>query len=588
MKSELVSLWSHTNKRRHVQFGLILILMTISSVAEIVSIGAVIPFLGVLTSPEKIFELQEMQPIIDFFQFISPDELILPFTAVFIVSALITGIIRVALLYVTTRFSYAAGADIAIDVYRRTLYQDYATHIAQNSSEIINSVTTKTNAVVSGVLNPALIFISSLVLVVFIVLTLLFIDPVVALISFSGFGLFYWLIILYTRRQLKENSECIAIESTHIIKSIQEGLGGIRDVIIDGNQEFYSRIYRNADQPLRRALGNNQFINGSPRYIMESIGMILIAGIAYFMSLQEGGVITVIPILGALALGAQRILPALQQLYGAYTNIKSAHASFNDVLTLLEQPLPENVSLLVGTPIVLEKSIRINNIGFKYSRTNKEILKNISMTIGKGSVIGFIGTTGSGKSTLLDIIMGLLSPTSGEIFIDDTKIDSKNQHLWRNHIAHVPQSIFLSDATIEENIALGIPREEVNQDKIKSAAKQAQLDELIEGLPEKYQTIVGERGVRLSGGQRQRIGIARAIYKQPQVLIFDEATSALDNQTETEVMKSIYSLKKDLTILIIAHRVTTLRGCDVIYELQDGKIARFGDYNKMVKNLFSN
>ena len=175
MKSELVSLWSHTNKRRHVQFGLILILMTISSVAEIVSIGAVIPFLGVLTSPEKIFELQEMQPIIDFFQFISPDELILPFTAVFIVSALITGIIRVALLYVTTRFSYAAGADIAIDVYRRTLYQNYALHIAKNSSEIINSITMKTNVVVSGVLNPALIFISSLVLVVFIVLTSLLI-----------------------------------------------------------------------------------------------------------------------------------------------------------------------------------------------------------------------------------------------------------------------------------------------------------------------------------------------------------------------------------------------------------------------------
>jgi len=570
MKSELVSLWAHTSKHRHVQFGLILILMIVSSMAELVSIGAVIPFLGVLASPDKVFNYQEIQPIIDFFQFTSPNELFFPLTMVFVVSALIAGIIRVILLYATTRFSYATGADIAIDVYRRTLYQDYAVHTVQNSSEIINGVTIKTNAVVSGVLNPALIFISSLVLMVFTISFLFFIDPVVMLIALSGFGFFYWLIILYTRKQLKENSEIIAKESTYIIKSIQEGLGGIRDVIINGNQEYYSQIYRNADQPLRRALGNNQFIHGSPRYIMESIGMILIAGMAYFMSLKEGGLGLAIPILGALALGAQRILPALQQIYGAYASIKSSYASFNDVLTMLEQPLPENAFLLAGTPIVFEKSISVNNVGFKYSKTNKEILKNINITIIKGSVIGFIGATGSGKSTLLDIIMGLLSPTSGEIFIDDVKIDSRNQYLWRKHIAHVPQSIFLSDGTIEENITFGTPRGEVNQTQVKSAAKRAQLDKFIEELPEKYETIVGERGIRLSGGQRQRIGIARAIYKKAQVLIFDEATNALDNATEKDVMRSIYSLNKDLTILIIAHRLTTLKSCDQIYHVDEG------------------
>jgi ATP-binding cassette subfamily B protein len=419
-------------------------------------------------------------------------------------------------------------------------------------------------------------------LVVFVSLTLLYIDPFVALVSFSGFGLFYWLIILYTRGRVKENSECIAKESTQIIKSIQEGLGGIRDVIIDGNQEFYSQIYSNADQPLRRALGNNQFINGSPRYIMESVGMILIAVTAYLMSLQEGGVSPVIPILGALALGAQRILPALQQLYGAYTNIKSSYASFNDVLTLLEQPLPENVSLSTRAPLAFKRSIRINNIGYKYSGTNKKVLKNINITIDKGSVIGLIGPTGSGKSTLIDIIMGLLSPSSGNIYIDNIKIDNSNQHYWRNYIAHVPQNIFLSDSTIEENIAFGIPREEVNRSRVESAAKQAQLDSLIEELPEKYQTIVGERGVRLSGGQRQRIGIARAIYKQAKVLVFDEATSALDSATEKDVMRSIYSLNKDLTILIIAHRVTTLRSCDKIYSLDNGMIKMEGSYKDVI------
>ena len=395
---------------------------------------------------------------------------------------------------------------------------------------------------------------------------------------------FYWIVILYTRKQLKENSECIAKESTQIIKSIQEGLGGIRDVIIDGSQELYISIYRNADQPLRRALGNNQFINGSPRYIMESIGMILIAGIAYFMSLKEGGVSSVIPVLGALALGAQRMLPALQQLYGAYTNIKGSYVSLKDILILLEQPLPKNITLSGSGSISFEKNICLKNISFHYAGTEKEIIKGININIAKGSKIGLVGSTGSGKSTVIDVIMGLLSPTSGQIFIDNVEIDKSNQHLWRNHIAHVPQHIFLSDSTIEENIAFGVSKDQINQNQVKEAASQAQLDKLIDSWPDKYQTMVGERGVRLSGGQRQRIGIARAIYKKAQVLIFDEATSALDNNTEREIVRQIEKLKGEKTIIVIAHRYSTLQYCDTIYKLSNGKIINMGSYEDFIAN----
>jgi ABC-type multidrug transport system fused ATPase/permease subunit len=583
MKEDLITLWKITTKRRHIQFFLILILMIISSIFEVVSIGLVLPFLGVLTSPETVFNRQELQPVIDLFQFSNPTELILPMTVIFIISAFITGIIRVLLLYTTTRFSYATGADLALDVYRRTLYQEYSEHLAQNSSEIINSITVKTHTIIAGMLNPSLIFISSLILIVITSSTLFYIDPTVTLISFFFFGLFYLSIIIYTHRKLRESSESIAKESSKIIKAVQEGLGGIRDVIIDGNQEFYSKIYRKSDIPLRKALGYIQFINGSPRYVMESIGMVLIAGIAYFMSLQEAGLSAVIPVLGALALGAQRILPALQQLYGAYTSIKSAKSSFIDVLNLLEQPLSRDNSLLTSSPIIFKKNIHINNISFKYSGTKKEVLKNISLNIPKGSITGFIGTTGSGKSTLLDIVMGLLTQTSGEIKIDNIKIDNSNQQLWRNNIAHVPQNVFLSDASIRENIAFGVPINEIIQDRVENAAKQSQLDELIDGLPEKYETHVGERGVRLSGGQRQRIGIARAIYKQAQVLIFDEATSALDTKTETDVMKSIYNLNKNLTILIIAHRVATLKNCDVIYDIRKGTIVNSGTFSQILE-----
>jgi ATP-binding cassette, subfamily B, bacterial PglK len=271
-------------------------------------------------------------------------------------------------------------------------------------------------------------------------------------------------------------------------------------------------------------------------------------------------------------------------LYGAYTNIKGSYVSLKDVLILLEQPLPKNITLSDGDSISFERGIKLKNISFHYAGTEEEIVKGVNINITKGSKIGLVGSTGSGKSTVIDIIMGLLSPTSGQIFIDNVEISKSNQHLWRNHIAHVPQHIFLSDGTIEENIALGISKDQINQNKIKEAASQAQLDKLIDSWPDKYQTMVGERGIRLSGGQRQRIGIARAIYKKAQVLIFDEATSALDNNTEREIVRQIERLKGEKTIIVIAHRYSTLQHCDTIYKLSNGKIINIGGYKDLIAN----
>ena len=570
MIAELTSLWLHTSKRRHVQFFLILILMVTSSIAEVVSIGAVVPFLAILTSPEQVFQHQYMQFIIDFFQFKDPDELILPVTIAFISAAILSGFMRLLLLYATTRFPYATGADISVEAYRRTLFQDYLAHTAFNTSELINGITIKTGAVTSGILNPALIFISSVVVIIFVVAALFVVDAVVTVSALLVFGLLYGLVIVYTRSKLEENSRKIAKESTQVIKSIQEGIGGIREVLIEQNQDFYCRLYRQSDMPMRRALGNNQFIHGSPRYVIESIGIVLIAGLAYAIHLRDGGVESAIPVLGALALGAQRILPALQQLYGSYASIRSSYASFNDVLHLLSQPLPEYFCGSGSIPF--SKGIYLKNVSLYYGRAKRPILNNINMSIPKGSIVGLIGSTGGGKSTLFDIIMGLIIPSSGDIFIDDKLVDSKNRCLWQKRISHVSQNTYLSDASIEENIAFGVPADQIDYEKVRESAKLAQLSEIVESWPEKYKTLVGERGGRLSGGQRQRIGIARAIYKQSDVLILDEATSALDTKTEREVMRSIQTLSKDITILIIAHRTITLRDCDQIYSLENGKL----------------
>ena len=578
----LSRLWRHISPRRRRQFGFLLVLMIFASFAEILSIGAVLPFLAVLTAPNRVFEHSAAQPIIQALGLTEPGQLLLPLTIAFGLAALVAGAMRLLLLWASTRLSFATGADLSISIYRRTLYQPYEIHVARNSSEVINGISAKANGVIYSVIVPVLTLISASAMLLAILIALLSVEPIVALAAFGGFGLIYGSIIWITRAKKIKNSQHIARESTQVIKCLQEGLGGIRDVLIDGSQEAYCQIYRNADLPLRRAQGYNQYIGQSPRYGMEALGMLLIAVLAYMLAQQSDGIGKAIPVLGALALGAQRLLPVMQQAYAAWSSIQGSQASLQDTLDLLDQPLPDYADQPAAKPLPFRQCISLNQISFRYSSQTPWVLNNLDLSIAKGSRIGFIGATGSGKSTLIDIIMGLLQPTEGVLEIDVQPIVMSNHRSWQAHIAHVPQAIFLADSTIEENIAFGIPTNQIDHERVRQAARQAQIAGIIETWPKQYQTFVGERGVRLSGGQRQRIGIARALYKQADVIIFDEATSALDNETEQAVMQAIEGLSEELTILIIAHRLTTLKNCTQIVELGNGGVLRNGSYEDIV------
>lgn len=569
--TQLISrLWQHIGLRRHRQFGLLLVLMILASFAEIISIGAVLPFIGALTAPNKIFEHPAAQPFIQLLGLASAQELLLPLTITFCLAAVIAAAIRLLLLWVSIRLSFAVGADLGITIYRRTLYQPYAVHTARNSSEVINGIYVKASEVIFYILMPTLTIISAAFMLLAIIMSLLYAIPGIALFAFGGFGLIYAFIIRLTKSRLKVNSQQIAHESTHVIKCLQEGLGGIRNVLIDGTQETFCTNYKNADQILRRAQGNNQFIGVSPRFGLETLGMIFIAMLAYVLSQQPDGIATAIPILAVLALGLQRLLPTLQQTYGAWSTIRGAQASLQDVLALLDQPLPAHAEQSVVKPLPFHNQISLNQVSFRYYPQAPWVLRNINVTIAKGSRVGFIGETGSGKSTLLDIIMGLITPNEGTLKIDEQEITADNYRSWQAHIAHVPQVIFLADSSIAENIAFGIPKDKIDPERVRQAARQAQIADIIESWPRQYQTFVGERGVQLSGGQLQRIGIARALYKQADVIIFDESTSALDNETEQAVMQAIEGLDGDITILIIAHRLTTIKNCTQIVELGNG------------------
>lgn len=577
----LVRLWRHLSKRRQHQFYLLVVLMVMSAFAELISLGAVLPFLSVLIAPDRILDQHFIAEFAKFWGITSGSQLILPITVMFALAALIAGIFRILLLWLSTRLVFASGADLSMEVYRRTLYQPYSVHLARNSSEVISGITGKVGNVVV-VLYQLVAIISSTILLAFTLLALIFINPAVAYIAAVGFGTIYGLITWISRRKLYKNSQSIAREQTQVIKALQEGLGGIRDVLLDGTQPVYCEIYRKSDQQFRKAQGDNNFISQSPRYVLESIGIVLIAALAYGLSQEAGGISTALPVLGALALGAQRMLPTLQQMYSAWSSILGSQVVLLDTIALLEQPVPAEVLQSPPKPLLIKNTIRFDNVRFRYENDAPWILDGIDLVIPKGARVGFIGRTGSGKTTTLDLLMGLLTPNEGRLLVDDEVISGLNIRAWQQTIAHVPQSIYLSDATMAENIAFGIPLSEVDLDRVQTAAKQAQISDFIESNPKGYEAHVGERGIRLSGGQRQRIGIARALYKQASVLVFDEATSALDNATERSVMDAIAGLSQDLTILLIAHRLTTIKRCDIIVHLEGGRVVAQGTYHELI------
>ena len=578
----LKRLWYHLSGRRQKQFALLQVFAVIVSFFEMASLGAVIPFLTVLAEPEVIFQSKYMNSFIQFFGITDARDLALPITIIFILLAIFSAVVRFIFLWALVRVSQHAGADLSINIYRHTLFQDYAIHVSRNSSEVINGIITKTTTVTKGVIAPLLNLISSLVTIAGIIFVLVMINIAVTLSAFIGFGGLYLLVMYLTRRNLRDNSQRIADKSDLMVRSLQEGLEGIREVLLNNNQQFYVNEYKSSDLQMRRASWRNELIFSGPRFLMEAVGIGIVALIAYLATLQLGGINQFLPVLGAFVLGAQKLLPGIQKAYASFSRIKGSAYSLEDVLELLDQPMPRHASMPPPNPNQFVKSIELKNLSFRYSEDSPWILKDLSLTISKGSVIGVVGPTGCGKSTLLDIIMSLLSPTSGVLSVDNIIVNNENKRAWQTHISSVPQDIYLSDGTIEENIAFGIPKEEINFIQVKIAAQQAQIAELIDSWDEGYDTLVGERGMRLSGGQRQRIGVARAFYRKSDVLILDEATSALDDETELAVMDAIDNFDDDLTVVIIAHRITTLKNCDMIIKFGNNHKTEIVSYSDII------
>nr|WP_216126588.1 ABC transporter ATP-binding protein [Polynucleobacter sp. es-GGE-1] len=537
-----------------------------ASVMEAMSIGALLPFIGILIEPNSIFHNQIFFSILEILgQSSSKSDVLLTITIVFCLLAFFSGALRIGVLYFSTLLSFQLGKELVLGVYRKILYQPYEVHLMRNSSEIIGAISVKSNMLIFNAILPFISICTSSVMLVMVLVTLFLINSKIASAVFFGIGGLYLIIHFITSEKFRLNSVVVSKSSNQIIQIVQESLGGIRDVLIDRTQEIYCREYAERYSKFVEASASNQMLQGSPRYVVETILIILIALFAFIFSKNQSSLIGFLPVMATLGLAAQRILPLLQQIYGSWSSIKGGDSSLKEMIGYLELKIPvDNKNIL---NLQFTEAIEIKNLSFSHKLNKKSILKNLNFKIHKGERVGIVGPTGCGKSTLLDIFMGLLSPTGGSVLIDGIELSQANINAWKTNVAHVPQLIYLSDSSIAENIAFGVPVNEINWIRLEDVAKKAQLYEFIMSNPGGFRALVGERGCRLSGGQRQRLGIARALYKNASCIIFDEATSALDVNTELAIVDGIQSLSRDLTIIMVAHRLSALKGCDYIVDM---------------------
>jgi len=552
-----------------------LILFTIiMGLLEVVGIGSIMPFLSVLGNPEIIHTndiLHNMYTILDF----KTEEKFLKFlgfSAIFLL--LLTALIKTIGTYQLYRFSNLRRHSIAKKLLEKYLHQPYSFFLTRNSSEMTKTILSEVDLVINQIILPILTLTTQLILVLFLISFLIYVDPILAMILASLFGGFYGLMYLSIRKYLVKIGELKTESNRQRFKICSETIGGIKDIKLLGKEEIYLKSFENPSYSFSSYTATHQILARVPLYLVEvlSFGAILFMAM-YALDNGESDLGKLLPVLGLYALGALKLKPAINSIYASTSQIKFGMSG----LDLLLKDLHEETLLKINNKddnkrLVLSKELCLKNLSFQYNEKFDLVLDNISLSIKANTTIGVVGTTGSGKSTLIDVILGFLEPVNGSISIDGELLTRKNIKQWQNSIGYVSQNIFLIDDTISANIAFGIPSDDIDIEQVENVSKMAQIHEFISDLPETYNTVIGEKGVRLSGGQRQRLGIARSLYHNPNFLVFDEATSALDYNTESELMKAIDALSGSKTIIMIAHRLSTIEKCDKIIKLEQGKL----------------
>jgi len=587
MLNVIRQLFSLLSARQVRQFYVLQVLVVVMAFTELLGIASIAPFMAlvgdisILEKSNVFAELYQMSGLTNPMDFLF-------YTGLLVLVALtVSTLVSMFTIWKLSFYGASVGIEIADRLYAYYMQEDWQFHSSGSSAQLTKQVSTEAMRITGGIIQPLMQMNAKVVLAVLISVSILIYNPVIAIIGLFIFALAYFLLYKLVRKKLVSNGKEISQVSTDRFRLMNEGFGGIKDVLLLNRSHDFVKRFEESGTIYARALGSNAGIGQVPRYFMELIAFGTMIGLVLLLiKLHDGNLGAVLPILAVYALAAFKLLPALQQIYSSVAQIKGNLAAFEAVREDLERSL--NVRGFISEETVpvhmgLKKDITLDNVSFNYPGKSKPAVNGVTMTIPANSVVGLVGSTGSGKSTLIDLLLGLLTPQSGQISADNIHITSENKRDWQDTLGFVPQSIFLSEGTIAENIAFGLPVADIDLEQVHKTLELAHLTELVDQLPDGINTKVGERGVQLSGGQRQRIGIARALYHEADVLVFDEATSALDGITEKIIMDAIHEFSGKKTIIMIAHRLKTVQKCDIIYLMAHGKIVDQGTYQELLE-----
>lgn len=578
---EAFSLLQSHHKLGIIRFQIVLLFMAFT---EVLSIAMISQFISLILNIDQINDPSTLFGKVNYALGFDEAKSFISFIGVFVLSLLLLSAINAtfSIRYIF-RYAHRLGAELSIDLFSNYMKRDWIFYTKTNTSNLMNNTVGECSRVANQIIVPALNINSKILIVFAIFFYMVNVSWITTVIGFATFGLTYLLIFKLVRYRINQNGIKVSTLGEERLKLMNEGFGGIKDTILLNKSNAFISLFNKASFAIGRVQASSLTLFDIPKFWVELLAfgsIIILAMLLFFQS--EQAFINMVPTLSVFIMGSYKLLPAFQQIYSNFSNIKSAQSALDNIKNdLITGNLEAND---VTKPINLtNQKITLSNIAFIYPGKDISAIEDINLSINRNEMIGIVGHSGSGKSTLVDLILGFLEPSSGYLSIDDNKISSNNIYAWRELLGYVPQSIFLSDTSLKENIAFGERIDDIDNDSLMKAIQLSELEDLISKLPNGINTVVGERGVQLSGGQRQRIAIARALYRNPKILILDEATSALDGNTEKRIMESITSLSSKMTIIIVAHRINTVRNCNTIYLMENGKISDHGNYDELIR-----
>ena len=580
---QLFSLLTPSQYRRF--FGL-QILVVLMSFMEIVGVTSIIPFMALVGDMSQLQQDTMIAKVYNFSGMTSESEFLFLLGACVLLMLFVSSVISMFTIWRLCMFAHKIGVEIADTLYTHYLKQDWLFHATGSSAQLTKKVATEAVRVTNGLVIPLMAMNARIVFIFFMSFTIFIYDPKVAIVGFSVFAFAYLILYKLVRLRLQHNGEAISIVNEQRFRLMNEGFGGIKDVLLLGRDLDFINRFNKTGKIFANSSGSTEALTQVPRYLMELIAFgSMISLLLYLIATHDGNLSMVLPIISVYALATFKLLPALQQIYNSLGHIKANVSAFESIKQDLKDSSETQVTEEKKEDDYMhpKQEVSLENISFKYPGKNELALSRLNISIPANSVIGIVGPSGAGKSTLVDILLGLIKPQQGRLMVDNIVINEKNRRSWQNTIGFVAQSIFLSEGTFAENVAFGIPSDQIDLKKVQQALKLSHLDEFIETLDDDIHTKVGERGVQLSGGQRQRVGIARALYHEAEVLVFDEATSSLDGITEKMIMESIDNLNGKKTIIMIAHRLKTIQNCDKIFFIDNGQVIDHGRYDELIE-----